>query len=324
MALAMEICTDKAKWDAFVASSPQNSIFCKTVFLDSMGNDYDLLLVSEGATPQMGAIVIKKDGQPALAPCGPTMYQGVLNSKELEDGPSHRSIKSALETAEFLFARMSETYGRMSFSLHYGHKDLRSFQWFHYHQPELGRFRLDLSYTGIIDLKKAGNFEAYLASVRKVRRYEYNRSGRDGLVVEVSKDIDLLDRLHGLTIENQGHVRSAEDVAYVRNIAARALEHGFGEMMVCRTAQGEAASAILFVFDEKKAYYLIGANHPEFRDTNSGTYLLMEQIKRTCEKGLESVDVCGINSPNRGDFKTSLGAEPVAYFTATWEKPAAN
>jgi len=321
MTLKMDICNDKAKWDAFVATSPHNTIFCKTVFLDSMGEDYDLILVSEDDSPQLGAVVIKKDGRPVIAPCGPTMYQGILFSKEMAEHPSHRKIKTALETTEFMLQNMSEAYGRISFALHYGIEDLRGFQWFHYHQPELGRFRLDLSYTGIIDLKSCGNFEAYLAKVRKVRRYEYNRAGRDGLVLETSRDIDLFDRLHALTIENQGHVRSAEEVNHVRRIAGQALEKGFGEMVICRTAQGDAASAVLFIFDEKKAYYLFGANHPEFRDTNSGTYALVDQIKRSFDKGLESVDVCGINSPNRGDFKTSLGAEPFPYFTATWEKP---
>src|SRR5438309_1124785 len=110
MAFAMELCTDKAKWDAFVAASPQNSIFCQTVFLDAMGDEYELYLVSEGAALQLGAIVIKKGGQPALSPCGPTMYQGVLYSKELAESPSHRRIKSALEAAEFLFARLSEIH----------------------------------------------------------------------------------------------------------------------------------------------------------------------------------------------------------------------
>lgn len=321
MPFTLEPCLDKAKWDAFAAASPQNNIFCRTPFLDAAGDGYELWLVSDGGKPQLGAVVMLKDGTASPAPLGPTLYQGLLFSKELEAEPAHRRIKAALEAAEFLLQSLEARHSRLCFNLHYGLGDLRALQWFHYHQPESGRFRLELSYTGLIDLASCKDFDAYLAQVRKVRRYEYNRAGRDGLKVEASRDVDLLDRLHALTIENQGHGRTAEEAAYVRNISRAALEKGFGEMKVCLTPEGQAASAILFVYDERKAYYLFGANHPDFRDTNSGTYLLMEMIRGAKERGLESVDVCGINSPNRGDFKTSLAAAPSPYFTAAWERP---
>jgi len=32
------------------------------------------------------------------------------------------------------------------------------------------------------------------------------------------------------------------------------------------------------------------------------------------------VDFVGINSPNRGDFKTSFDAVPARYFLVTWQK----
>jgi hypothetical protein len=65
----------------------------------------------------------------------------------------------------------------------------------------------------------------------------------------------------------------------------------------------------------------VAANHPEFRKTGCGTYLMIENIRRWQRKGLAAVDFVGINSPNRGDFKTSFNAVPVPYFLATWEKP---
>jgi hypothetical protein len=321
MPYAMEICKDKAKWDAFVAGSPQDNVFCKTAFLDGMGEEYDLVLLSEDGIPQLGAVIVKQAGRPAPAPRPFTTYQGVLCSRELHESPSHRKVKATLEACEFLFSRLSEAYDRISFCLHPGFRDARGFQWFHYHQPELGRFRLDLAYTGIIDLKAAGDFENYLSKVRKVRRYEYNRAARDGLILEASRDVELLAHLHHLTLAHQGHETTDEEARLVKSISTQALEKGFGELVVCRTPKGEAASAVLFLFNGKQAYYLFGANHPDFRDSNSGNFLMLEQIKRSFEKGMVSVDVVGINSPNRGDFKTSLGAEPFPYFIANWEKP---
>ena len=78
----------------------------------------------------------------------------------------------------------------------------------------------------------------------------------------------------------------------------------------------------MFLNDHRGAYYLIGANDPEYRHSGSGSYLMLESLRRSQERGLATVDFVGINSPNRGDFKTSFNAVPVPYFVATWERPA--
>jgi lipid II:glycine glycyltransferase (peptidoglycan interpeptide bridge formation enzyme) len=84
---------------------------------------------------------------------------------------------------------------------------------------------------------------------------------------------------------------------------------------------GQVASALLFLHDTRTAYYLIGANDPAFRKTGSGAFLMAEVIGHYRQAGQQFVDFVGVNSPNRGDFKTSFGARPVPYFEVTWKKP---
>jgi hypothetical protein len=62
---------------------------------------------------------------------------------------------------------MEQRYDRISFCLHYRVEDLRSFQWFYYHEPQHGQFRMDLRYTGLLDLSAVQNFDAYLSTIRK-------------------------------------------------------------------------------------------------------------------------------------------------------------
>ena len=71
----------------------------------------------------------------------------------------------------------------------------------------------------------------------------------------------------------------------------------------------------VFLFDDKTGYYLIGANDPDYRKDGSGAYILFEQIRHCIEQSLSYVDFLGINSPMRGDFKTSFNAEPLPFFT---------
>jgi hypothetical protein len=134
--------------------------------------------------------------------------------------------------------------------------------------------------------------------------------------------VDTLDRLHALTFERQGIVRSPHEVELLRSVANAAICCGFGELLFCQDNRGTVVSASLFLYDHRCAYYLVGANDPAHRQSGAATYLMLENIRRSLMKNLAAVDFTGINSPNRGDFKTSFNALPVPYFDVTWTKTA--
>jgi lipid II:glycine glycyltransferase (peptidoglycan interpeptide bridge formation enzyme) len=137
----------------------------------------------------------------------------------------------------------------------------------------------------------------------------------------VSNGLDTLNKLHRLTFERQGIKRKREEERLLWTISETALSKGFGQMLLCRDKQETAISATLFLYDSHCGYYLVGANDPEYRNTGSGNYLLLDNIRRCKEIGLSRVDFAGVNSPNRGDFKTSFDAFPIPYYVVTWEKP---
>jgi GNAT superfamily N-acetyltransferase len=319
MPLTMIPCVDPSLWDAFVAASPQGSIFCRKAFLNALEIDHDLWFLEEGDRVQAAAVILKREGQPLLAPHTFTLYQGLLLAPAGCALAPHSRAKWTLEVTQALLSQLSERYSRLSFCLHYAFDDLRSLQWFLYHEPHLGQFELSLSYTGLIDLAATPDFETYLASIRTTRRYEYRQALDRGLTAEVSRDIDTLDLLHHRTFKRQGIERQQEEKRLVRLIASAAVTHGFGEMLLCRDVAGAVASVTLFLHDDKCGYYLFGANDPAYRNLNCGTFLFLENVRRCRERGLRYVDVVGINSPNRGDFKTSFNAVPMPYFAATWQ-----
>jgi ribosomal protein S18 acetylase RimI-like enzyme len=322
MALTLVECSDKGRWDCFADESPHGSVFCRTSFLDGLGQDYRLLLVAEKDETLAGTVLVFENGRPYLGQFPLTMYQGVLLSRGLCQRQPHSRSRQTLEVLDFLLAELEKRFDRISFSLHYRFEDLRSFSWFHYHEPERGRFRLDLHYSGLLDLRQVADFEGYLHAIRGLRLREYRRAQAHHFTIEPSDDIDALDRLHGLTFERQGLTREHQEVRLLRSIAQAAINRGFGELLLCRDDRGTTVSATLFLYDQRGAYYLVGANDPEYRHSGSGSYVMLESLRRSQARGLTTVDFVGINSPNRGDFKTSFNAVPVPYFVATWEKPA--
>jgi len=321
MNLSLVHCDDTQRWDTFARQSPQGNLFCSSAFLQARGVPYYLVFVEDNGIPQIGAILLLKEGQPLPAPRPFTMYQGVLFAKSVAELQPHSRIYKQMRLLDFLLHGLENKYDRISFSLHHSFPDVRSISWFHYHERDKGVFTIVVRYTGIIDLTRIDNAEHFLDTIRTTRRQEVRKAIKQGWSVKKSNDIELLDRLHGQTFGRQGIERPPEHGTIVKRIARSALDQHFGEMLVSNNSKGEVASAIFLLFDDTCAYYFIGVNDPKFRDAACGALLLSKGIDTCKERGLKLFDVVGINSPTRGDYKTSFNAIPTPYFEVEWNRP---
>ncbi len=306
-------CIDSNHWDDFILSTPQNNLFCQTAFLDACRQDYDLMFITKGDLILLGVVIIKNNDRTPIK--NQFMYQGVLFSKYFELLSLHKKIKMQLDVIQFLLIKLESIYGHIDLSLHHSIGDLRGFQWHNYHNKNGLQPSLNLNYTGILDLSEIENFDEILMNSRTVRRQEYKKCVKNGFTVEESDDINILNLLHNKTFERQGITRSESEVFLTTTLAKKSISKGFGRLLICRDEKGIPASASLFIFDDNTGYYLIGANDPDYRKFGTGGFVVLEQIRYCIEQGLSYVDFMGINSPFRGDFKTSLNAAPRAYFS---------
>lgn len=276
-------------------------------------------LVEKSGRTLAGAVQLKDKGGGTLsAPYPFSMYHGVLLDGDLSALAPHRRYKEGLERITKLLSGLESHYSRLSFCLHPNLDDLRAFSWFHYHERERGMFEINPYYTGIVDLGMP-DFETYLETIRSCKRREYRLAQKNGVTTEVSQDVDLLEQLYTLTFQRQGMSKDEGELGLLRAIAEAAITHEFGELLLVRLRDGTVASATLFLHDAHTGYYLIGANHPEHRNSFSGVFGVIESFRRCHARGLKRIDVCGINSPNRGDFKIALNAAPTPYFSVNWQ-----
>jgi hypothetical protein len=322
---ALVACPDDGRWDAFAAASPQGSVFVRSWYLRALAAArpdlaVDRWIAEQAGAPLAGAVILRHGDDPAEAPYPYSPYQSLLLAGRLAGDPPHRAGRAVPQVAGELTEALAARYTRLSFCLHPSFTDVRGLQWFRYGQPD--RVLLDVRYTALVDLTGFPDFEDYLATVRPTRRNEYRRAAARGLRAEPSDDVELLDRLHAATFARQGLSRPEDEGALLRSIARAALAAGAGELLICRAPSGEPASATLFVDDGRTAVYLFGANAPEHRHLDAGAFLVLESVRRARERGLARVDLCGVNSPQRGDFKTSLGGVVTPYFLAAWRRPS--
>lgn len=317
----LRLWSDAGRWDGWVSESKQFSVFATSAFTDALEVDVQRWVLERNGEPQVAAMVLTRNGQVIRAPHPYTMYQGVFYPGWSAALPAHRRPRWEIDVTSELLERLSQRYDVLSFCLHPSICDVRSFQWFNYHAAEYGQFSLSLRYTGRLDLARLEDPAAYLATLRDSRRYDWKKANKAGLTVAASEDIGILEDLYGKTLNRQG--QSFPDLyrRLLRQISKAALSRGFGELLVCRDPAGEPVSASLIIHDSGCGYWLFGGNDPEARDIGSGTFLLVECVKRAHARGARWVDLCGINSPNRGDFKTSFNAEVQPYIEVHWNRP---
>ena len=303
---------DRHVWDAFVDTSPQRSIFAYSKFLDSLLANYDLVTCYDKDRIVAGTIIIySESGNPRGTPFPFTQYQGLL----LADNASlemHSQITLEFKVVEFFIARLADHFKKYCLCQSWRLRDLRPFQWHNYHEHEKGQFKVDLRYTGVLDLARYHDFENYVSTVRKVKRQEFNKSSTL-LEPLISNDAEILDDLHAKTFERQNIERTHQESTLVKSIFSHAIKGGYGKMC-CAMLNDVPVSAVLFLYDDRSAYYLFGANDPQHRKTFSGTFSLMHMIKNAFDRDVQEIDFVGVNSPNRGDFKISLNAELRPYF----------
>lgn len=302
-------------WDAFVARSPQRSIFVQSAFLASLQTKFDLVTVRENGSIIAGvAIGRDADGKPVDGVVAFTQYQGILLA-DYSAFPTHSRIAREFKLLEFFIAKLAARYGSMCLCNSWRLADLRPFQWHNYHEPAAGRFSVDLRYSAVLQETVYGSFDVYLTSVRDVRRQEYVKASRS-LRLTSEIDEETFAALYEGTFARQGIEVPADEMAMMQSILRGALAGGYGQLAAAYL-DDVPVSANLFIYDDRTAYYLFGANDPAHRKSFGGTFLLMSMVKDAFERGLSEVDFVGANSPNRGDFKLSLNADLRPYFVTT-------
>lgn len=326
MTFAFSWCTDSSEWDAFVRSSPDGSIFCQTGFLEALSSAPRLATLRSGAELVAGAVIVPDSARTSTrircvtAPYRYTLYQGVLRSARLANLPVHRRVPQTLEVVNTLLESLEEQCETINFCLHHNFRDARGFKWFRH--DDGGGVKMRVQYTGILRLPDAPELDACLADVRKVRRQECRKAMASGFEVEQTNDVPGFLEVYAQTFARQDITLADDALEQLEAIVRQALDMGFGRLLTCHTSDGEDASMALFLHDDTTAYYHCAANRPELRSSGASSLLMFEALRRSKDElGLDQMDFVGVNSPQRGDFKTSFNAVPTPYYVVSWASP---
>jgi hypothetical protein len=305
----LQTCTDMRAWDALVDGSQQGHAFSKSVFLQSLGVPFTCYLVVSPQGELLAGTAIVEDGQRmANAPFAFTPHQGILFANSVTQQASQKRLTTEFRITEFFINALLAVYPNFSMAMSPFFKDLRPFLWHNHGQVEQPTFEVKQRYTGHVDLQNF-SLNAFLATVRTVRRQEYKKSQ---VQIKTSTDLPLFLNLYQQTFERQGLVIDTHTLSLVQRICSQTMDAGMGYLSAAHL-ENRIASMAFFVTDSSCAYYLFGANDPAMRESNASSKLLLDNITLSAQQGLQRFDFVGVNSPQRGDFKLSFNAELVPY-----------
>ncbi len=300
-------------WDAFVEDSAQGTVFAKSEFLNSLGVPFQIITVYFREKIVAGTVILfSEDGNILPAPFPFTPYQGLLLADNFTKTDHKRNSEEFLILTWFI-EKLIEKFEKISLAHSWQLQDIRPFQWYNYHTPEKGKFEVKLRYSGILKLTKFESFDFYLSCIRAVRRQEMRKAIKNKLSIQVSDNIEILDKLHREVWARQGIENIEKESYLLKAITQKSLDKGFGILKVCYL-DIIPVSAILFLFDRKRGYYMFAGNNSEYRETGGSTFLLLDLIEECFKRKLQEVDFVGVNSPNRGDYKLSFNPEIKPYF----------
>ena len=206
----------------------------------------------------------------------------------------------------------------IKFALHPQVNDVRAFDWYRYGK-DTKRYSLSPRYTCVLDLSefssgKSLDLDGLSSEMSKSRRQQVRQIEKQKLLTEEVNGVEMLSKFYIQTFERQGIKIDQHQIERMVTLLDALIQSGVARSFVSFNDKGVASSASIFGVHQSNAFYLFGASDTENRGSAAGTAAIWHAIQVLHKKGIQLIDLEGVNSPNRGWFKLSFGATLLPYF----------
>ena len=300
---------DDARWNSFVDRAPDGTIFHSTRWLSAIGVPAARFGLFAGDELAAGIVVRETRLGPlrmaSNLPLSP--YAGVLCGARDGKGVTLRSARKELvgEAASFLQGRFTGVALSMPPSI----ADVQPFQW--------AGYRATLRYTYLADLSEV---DRCWDEMDPSRRRNIRKAEKDGVEARPEWDPATLLRLVRTTYARQGR---EPGFLHVARRLCEGLEAGRdGEIIITRGSDGAALAAALIVWDQQRAYYLLGGVDHEQGISTGMAVALWSGMRAAAARGIREFDFEGSSVPAIERFFRKFGGALVPRYEVRWERAA--
>ncbi len=306
------------KWDKFVENSSNGTIFSNSVYLKASGVNYKLFYCYKKEELRAAVSVIEDAKGESLILDDLVIYNGIMYNKPTNKQNHAQQFSEQFKIQEFIASELIKLYKNIELSLHPSIVDIRAILWVNY-GTELPKYQSDIRYTSYIDIsdfktsKKLEDISIYNKASTS-RRQQIRYAIKKEYKTKIISDVSLLIEFYKKTMDRQDIDVENEKLQKMEKLVSGLLGQNMAKIYASYDEQNELGSIALFGWDNKRAYYIFGANDPAKRDGHSGTNVLWEAFYDLSKMGIDEVDLEGINSPHRGWFKLSFGGDILPYY----------
>lgn len=289
-------------WNKLLANSPQNNIFSNYEYLELIDKKFSNYVLVDKSNPIIGAIIYEED----LINI-PTFYSPLLLDAKIQS--PHDLVSKCSKFLE----ELDKYEKKVQIRSHYNFKDIRSFLWFNYHEENIAKkFKASPYYTAILDIEKK-TYNEIFDNINQSRRQEIRKAEKVNCISSLSSDIEAFDYLN-----NQTYLRSRKrsdlETFIIKNVIEKSINNNFGTLMLTKDKNNEPVAGSFFLHDKSTSYYYAGGYKKNKENQGAATLNIIEHIEYCINQNQKKIDFVGANSPNRGYFKTSFGADIKIYF----------
>jgi hypothetical protein len=305
-------------WDDLVSSSPQGTVFATSAYLQAMGKPAIRLFVNKGNTVKCGLLLIPGEDPGTTEFDDLVIYGGIMFPRN-EEQSLVKSRAEKFEVVEFLLTELDHRYCRISISLAPGFEDLRPFLWHNYSSGDATeKYSLVLRYTSILDisqffLRKPDEDTGLYQNLHPRRKSDIRKAAENGLVVEEEPEIDMLLEFYERTLAKAGRTVSVDKLSRLRQLVTSLHRNRDARVFVVKNGQNVTYVTVFSTY-KNQGCYLFGAGNSEKTSRYDGTLAVWQSMKLLSRYGVSSIDMEGVNSPQRGAFKLGFAGDLTPYY----------
>ena len=309
---------DLEEWDQFVGDSPQGTIFSYSGYLKLAVDDWGLYWIKKGDQIKAGLSLVINPQKNDIIIDDLVIHNGLMFSKDREQKETKARL-ARFEITEFVIEWMSEKFNNIELSLSPQTEDMRPYLWHNYHSPEVSeKFALDLRYTSyfdISDINKGKEEETNIfRGLETLRQRNIREARRDGSQTVATGDGTMFVQYYALMMQEKNEPQDSDKLNRLKRLIDGLVEDQKAIVYLTKNKEGKNIYISVFGWDNKRAYYLFGAPVEGANERYKGTISFWDAYHDLAERGINIVDLEGVNSPQRGWFKLSFGGELMPYY----------
>ncbi len=312
--------TVEERWKELLLSIYEPTIFDSSNYQTATGEPLIRLCVYKGNQPY--SLFYAPVGEEEIIDSDFYVHSGTRPLKQ-EISKKTSTINSELFSVnDIICSYISERYSDILFRMHPNIIDLRPYLWKNYGSNKK-RFKVNINYTLMIDisemfLKRYESGGLFSNFDRNIKR-DLKKGVGDKAEIIFNSEINLLADLYKKTFSRNGKVPTDDKISKIINISQKLIRSKEGLLSILKRNNIPLYFAVFSVFDNKACHLYGGGNH-ELVERQDCTVLLWESFKKLSEMGVHTVDLEGINSPKRGNYKLGFGGNIVPYYELSWKR----